>query len=332
MKRRIEVFVLVFLLYFMLGVICVATQTDAKAAKPTSGKDTYGNTWVYDETSRTLTFSGKGKAGANLEMNGHDREPEWKRWAEEVECLAIEEGITEIGDGSFYSMWSMKQISFPTTLRRLGKYSFQDCNLLMKVELPQGLVEIGDFSFWGCSKLEQILMSEGLKKIGESAFDMTKLEEIELPNSVTHIGRRAFFGCKSLRKITMSQGLKKIAPETFSYCKNLRAIEIPDSVTSIGISAFAGTGIREITIPKNVTKLYREKIDYGDKKYDGIFTGCKKLRKVTIQSQKIKKLCPYSLSKTNKKAVIKVPKSKLKKYRKMFTKAGLSKKVKVKRS
>ncbi len=326
--KKIYISMIMLWLFIMVGINTNTLET--KAAKPTSGKDAYGNTWVYDKASKTLTISGTGKAGDDISLNTHSvKSPEWSVWCDEAKHVVVNEGITELETRYMVSMYRVEDVKLPSTLEKIGEDVFYNCWSLKEVEIPAATREIGYSAFFGCKGLKNVILKDGLRIIGDSAFESTAIKELDIPDSVTKIGHSAFLGCEKLVKIKLPSKLKKISPQTFDCCKNLQTIEIPKSVTSIGILAFSGTGIREITIPKNVTKLYREKSDYADKTYNGIFTDCKKLRKVTIQSKKLKKLCQYSLCKTGKKVVIKVPKSKLKKYRKMFWKAGLSKKVKV---
>ena len=88
-----------------------------------------------------------------------------------------------------------------------------------------------------------------------------------------------------------------------------------------------GAGITSIEIPENVTSFYIEKNTYS--RY-GIFQDCKKLKVITIKSKKINHIYKDAFSGLNKNIVIKVPKSCLTKYKKLFKKAGLDKKIKVK--
>ena len=77
--------------------------------------------------------------------------------------------------------------------------------------------------------------------------------------------------------------------------------------------------MKTVTIGKNVTVLG-----------NNVFYGCKKLKKITVKSTKLKKVGSKSLKGIDKKAVIKVPKSKLSKYKKLFKSKGAPKTVKVK--
>lgn len=90
-------------------------------------------------------------------------------------------------------------------------------------------------------------------------------------------------------------------------------------VTGIDKKAFVNCKkLKSIVIGKNVKSL-------GAK----CFAGCKNLKKITIKTKKLKKVGKNAFKNISKKAVIKVPKGKLKKYKKILRKKGLSSKVKI---
>jgi len=90
-------------------------------------------------------------------------------------------------------------------------------------------------------------------------------------------------------------------------------------VTSIAAKAFKGEDIKNLTIGANVTNIGKQ-----------AFAGCKSLKKITVKSTVIKKIGSKAFSKINAKATVKVPKKNKKAYTKLFKKAGLPKKAKVK--
>ena len=72
---------------------------------------------------------------------------------------------------------------------------------------------------------------------------------------------------------------------------------------------------------------------YQDKKIrykDGVFECYPSLKEITIKSKKLEHVYEGAFVGLDKNTVIKVPESCLKKYKKLFRKAGLDKKVKVK--
>lgn len=92
-------------------------------------------------------------------------------------------------------------------------------------------------------------------------------------------------------------------------------------VTSIGNSAFSGCSkATSATVGKNVTKI-------GSK----TFYNCKKLKKITIKGTRLKSVGSKAFKGIDKKATIKVPKSKLKAYEKLLKQKGQASGVKIKK-
>ena len=78
--------------------------------------------------------------------------------------------------------------------------------------------------------------------------------------------------------------------------------------------------MQKVTIGENVTKIGKK-----------AFYKCSKLKTITIKSKKLKSAGKNAFKGIYKKAVIKVPKSKLKNYKKLLKKKGQSSKVKIKK-
>lgn len=117
---------------------------------------------------------------------------------------------------------------------------------------------------------------------------------------VTSIDANAFSGCSKLKKVTIGKNITSISSKAFYKCTALTKIVIPESVQKIGKQAFYG---------------------------------CKKLKNITIKTKKLTKSCVGSkaFNGTPKKAKVKVPKSKLKSYKKLLVSKGIHKKAKIKK-
>lgn len=106
-------------------------------------------------------------------------------------------------------------------------------------------------------------------------------------------------------------GLKKKSIKKIVIAKTVVLDGVTYKITSIGKNAFKKKKITSAKIGKNVVKIGT-----------GAFAKCKKLRKLTIKSTKIKKIGKKAFAKTSKKLVIKVPKKVKKKYAKKLKKVG----------
>ena len=113
--------------------------------------------------------------------------------------------------------------------------------------------------------------------------------------SVTSIAKQACKGSKA-SAITVGANVKKIGNGAFRACPNLKKLVIGSGVTKLGQS-----------MVKN----------------------CKNLKVVTIKSTKLNKKAVKNCFKGSSVKTVKVPKSKVASYKKIFTKANCGKKVKV---
>lgn len=115
---------------------------------------------------------------------------------------------------------------------------------------------------------------------------------------------------------------KSSAKGTIKIPATVKYAGVTYKVTSIADKAFRNKKkITNITVGKNVTKIGKN-----------AFSGCKNLKTLTIRSTKLTKkgLAGSSFKGISKKTVVKVPKNKLKAYKKLLQSKGLDKKVRVK--
>ena len=184
---------------------------------------------------------------------------------------------------------------------------------------------------WNKGKVttEPTYAEEGVKTYTCTACGATKTEVIPKRNMEYTVGSTyQDISTNAIYRITViNQQVEYVCP----IDKKLKKATIPSQirignvtykVTSIGNNAFKRCkNLSSITIGNNISKI-------GNK----AFYNCKKLKKIKIKSKKLtlKKIGKSAFKKINKKAKISVPKSKKKSYKKMLTKKGLSKTVKIK--
>ncbi len=164
---------------------------------------------------------------------------------------------------------------------------------------------IGSKAFYGCKKLSKVTIGKNVTSIGNSAFQSCgALTKVTVPSKVKTIGSKAFYGCKKLSKVTLGKNVTSIGNSAFQSCEALKKITIPSKVTKIGSKAF-----------------------YNCKKLTSMIVKTTKLKNKSIGKNAFKNMG----SSNYKKTTVKVPKKQLNAYKKLFVKAGLSKKAKIKK-
>lgn len=113
-----------------------------------------------------------------------------------------------------------------------------------------------------------------------------------------------------------------VAPGAFKNNKKIAQVSGGSQIVKIGNEAFSGcTKLKKVTLGSKVKKIGKK-----------AFSGCGKLKNLTIKTKKLNssRIGSNAFKSIPKNAVVKVPKTKLKAYTKLFVKKGLNKKVKLK--
>ena len=193
----------------------------------------------------------------------------------QVKRVIIEDGVTYIGNNTFWNWYNLTSVSIGNSVTSIGDYVFYYCTGLVSVTIPGSLTSIGWYAFANCSNLASVTISNGVTAIGGWSFlRCISLTSVTIPNSVTSIGYGAFSDCTSLTSITIPNSVKNIQGQTFQFC-GLTSVTIPNSVTSIGNAAFWGnTELTSVTIPSNVTTIG-----------ENPFQGCTSLSTIIVDSK-----------------------------------------------
>jgi hypothetical protein len=204
---------------------------------------------------------------------------------------------------------------------------FDDNKKITSVEIPSTVTEIGGFS--GCSKLKTVTISKkaNLRLIEGGAFsNCTSLKEIYIDAET--VGADAFSDCSSLAKVTFGDNVKVIGEAAFLRTA-IKSINFGKNITTIGASAVMECSkLENITIGANVTAIggYIDAFSFN-------------VKTITIKSTKLKREnCggyggsigseyrePFSGHSGN--VTVKVPKSKLKAYKKFLVNTDNGRKI-----
>ena len=275
-----------------------------------------------------------------------------KEWDEDENAgivkVTLPDGLEKLGHNAFGSQ-PITKLVIPGTVQIEGavgniklkklilksgieKIPFQMCSFcpnLETIEIPDTVKEIGKEAFWGCKKLKNIKIPNSVTYIGASAFKETTLTKITIPDSVETLEQDVFLECFKLKQVTLPAHLTELKSGLFMNCKKLENVKIPKKVTSVTLSAFWGTSVTKIVLPKNVTSLKKDVDPYAEDITGWRKARMVKLKQIVIQSTKLERVSKKSFSGIKKTCVIKVPKRKVKKYKKMIYKSGVDKKVKI---
>ena len=196
-------------------------------------------TFEYDESTKTLTFSGEGEMDVyTTDVFGDTYiDPEWRYLREDVEKVIVNEGVTDVGEQAFMSFENLKEVKLASTVEAIGEAAFEECESLSAIQLPEGLKTIEEEAFYECRSLTSISIPKNVTKLPDNAFKYcSALKSIDLGN-VTEFGKDVFAYC-GFETFVIPQNIKVITEDMFFACRQLKTIDIPEWVEKIESGAF----------------------------------------------------------------------------------------------
>lgn len=280
-----------------------------------------------------------------------------------VGFIKIPDNVVSIGAGAFKECDNLTEVILPEGVQRIEENAFAYCSNLKTIELPKSLVymdsdalgyyilsnatvkvykdsyayQLAKENFWKYTIIDEVDTtdtpsdSENNSKPDDNSKSDSNLEQNQPKTKPEKVGT-----VLKSDEVTYKVTNANVAAPTVSYVKpknkNQKNIIIPGSiknngitykVTSISAKAFFKCNrLTKVVIPKSVEKIGKQ-----------AFSECKKLKSITIKSQKLtaKNVGSKAFKGIHQKAVIKVPKAKLKDYKKLLKAKGVGKKVKIKK-
>lgn len=150
--------------------------------------------------------------------------------------------LEKVGKYAFSGCSHLRQVTFPSSLNRLGTGVFADNRRLQAASFPRDslLRELRSDTFRGCQSLSEICFPGRLKVIGSRAFyKCQNLERMELPLTLKTIEAEAFYAC-GLRELELPEGLLEIKEGAFRKCRSLEYVYLPDTLKKMGKWVFHG--------------------------------------------------------------------------------------------
>ena len=185
----------------------------------------------------------------------------WSSSSSDVIELVVEEGITGIGGGTFYSLTNLRSASLPASLRNFEGSAFFGCRSLETIQVAEGSEYL--------LSVDGVLYSRDMKTI--LCYPENKAgEQYRISNQVTSIGCYAFASSQNLRRLDIPGGVTEIQDYAF-YCSQLTELALPASVTRFGSCAFCGSCLTGLELPADLTEI-------GDR----AFLNCHSLERIRI--------------------------------------------------
>ena len=186
--------------------------------------------------------------------------------------------ITEIGQFAFsnydYVDKTPEELMADPEATETMKLWFIGDNTIKRVTIPENVTRIGPYAFANMTALEEVTLPSTLETIDYGAFyGCTKLKKINGIENVKFINQSAFQGCAITGTLNLGNAVA-IADFAFSENPNIEAVKLPATLQSIGAYAFgANSSLKSVEIKA-------EKIKLGQY----AFTNCAKLESIDINA------------------------------------------------
>ena len=197
----------------------------------------------------------------------------------EIKDLIIPNGVTTIGDETFYGCLGLTSVTIGNSVTSIGSRAFASCSGLKVVSIPDNTVIVGKNAFEG-SGVETLTIGAGIENFVSGFEGLDSLVTLRIKgNGGTIIASKVnskgnisgvFESLKKLSTVELGEGVVSIGDRTFNNCSALHEIEF-GGVTSIGESAFTGCGVLSELDLHNVQTIG----SYA-------FSGCSGLKKIIL--------------------------------------------------
>lgn len=171
----------------------------------------------------------------------------------DIVSAKIGEGITEIGNTSFYNSNSIESVTIPRSVRKIGYRAFGGCvnikavnisdldawlNIDFVITLNYNSAYDGNPAFYSKKILvngeEVTSLSINNTTIGYGASNMSAVTSVSISNNTTTINDYAFSKCRGITSINFPDSVTTINGYVLKDCSSLSAITIGSGITFIG--------------------------------------------------------------------------------------------------
>lgn len=148
--------------------------------------------------------------------------------------LVVQGAVTELGDYAFSDWIYASLLTLPTSLTKIGQYSFQNFGFSattdFDITLPNSVTTLSDYSFYSAN-MKNFDLGTGVTIIPQQCFSYTnKLETFNYRNATT-VKENAFYG------------------------SNLKYNYIPETVTTIEVGSYQFANSVEVSIGAGVKSI-----------------------------------------------------------------------------
>lgn len=223
-------------------------------------------TWSYYEGSKTLKISGNGRADDYFD--GIQENILWQQYADYIETVIVEDGVTSLGIGKFYNLVNLSKVVLPNTLEELSNSLFTSCYSLTELEIPESVTLINEGAIADCPITELHIPANTSLITGSVCTMCTELTTITVDpenayycaedNVLFDIDKTTLIEYPSAKEsatYTVPSTVHTISDSAFAYAVNLEEVIFSEPLTEISDFCFTGSSIRKVTLPDTLESI-----------------------------------------------------------------------------
>jgi hypothetical protein len=143
-------------------LLVVFTSMGAWADESGSCGDGVTYTYVSDTNTLIISYSGSG-SGAMADytlptLEDPGTPAPWYSYRGNIKTVVVGNGVTHIGDFSFYNCSAITTLNIPNSVTSIGYQAFQKCYSLICVTIGTGVTSIGYSAFEDCTQLATVVV------------------------------------------------------------------------------------------------------------------------------------------------------------------------------
>ena len=211
--------------------------------------------WIIDEATGELRIFG---TGTMYDYNASDNRAPWYQYRSSITSVYIEEGVTGLGNYSFYSCSYIVTVNIPASLQTIGNWAFCYTSSLKAFEVSENNQYFANYTdgfggeLYSKDKKTLLYYTAGdntanvnsdftvgilVENIGPGAFvGAYYLDRVYVQGDIDTIGQSAFFNCIRLSTVVFEGNVRALGYQAFRGCSSLRTLlflkEKPTSVSA----------------------------------------------------------------------------------------------------
>ena len=175
-----------------------------------------------------------------------------------LSSIVFPNSLTSIGYCVLLGCSNLTDVTLPTSIDEIKGYSseygfFTDCTSLKSVTIPDNITKLGVATFRGCTSLESITIPDSVTTLEEATFyGCTSLKSVYLGSNVTSVEFYVFTDCNSLTDMYLNSNIKDYYD--IYGTKNPITLHIGENVSNLSCLGYLNT-VSNIEVDSN-SKYY----------------------------------------------------------------------------